>query len=374
MYYQPFTENTSERCDSSDYEWACIQQGGEQGPSRAEYKLNQWATAYPGKPIWVTELACAPWGSSNGCSAQEQTDIMNQLVPVLEASPDVYRYAWFAAYGGHGGGGDWIGNGLIEHVWEDTWGYGCQNKKWLNAFGTDASWKIQTKSQCFQLADTDAGCVQPLAISMDDDNCYCATTTCNFETTWGAMNTWIEVGIRGSSALTAMGDLYETFGSPDPTSSPSDSPSSSPTESSDVPSLSPTERSDVPSLSPTESSDVPSLSPTESSDVPSLSPTESSDVPSLSPTASPSDQPSFSPSASSDVPSVNPTSSPSFLPSSSPTPPEEEELCEDNDEYRHKGKKKKTCAWIGKKWKRRKKLCKKNVVKLNCPESCRICP
>ena len=57
MYYQPFTESTSERCDSSDYEWACIQQGGEQGPSRAEYKLNQWAPNFHFSKTLTTMLS-----------------------------------------------------------------------------------------------------------------------------------------------------------------------------------------------------------------------------------------------------------------------------------------------------------------------------
>ena len=73
------------------------------------------------------------------------------------------------------------------------------------------------------------------------------------------------------------------------------------------------------------------------------------------------------------------TPRPTSRPTPSPTAPEEEEeeeeedLCEDNDDYRFKGIERKTCDWIGKKWKRRKRLCKKKGVRRNCPEACRIC-
>jgi len=307
MYYQPYTEETSVRCDSSDYEWACIQQGGDQGPSRAEYKLNQWTNAYPGKQIWVTEYACAPWGSDNGCSAQEQTDIMSQLTPLLEASPHVFRYAWFAVYGGTGSGGTWIGNGLNENVWDDFRGVGCQDRKWIGGFG-NAGWQIQTKQECLAKADADVGCVKPLALSIDDDSCYCATTpTCNLVPTWDAMRTWIEVGDRNSATLTSMGDLYETFGTvtSDPTMSPTVSPTASPTAS---PTKAPTK---APTLSPTVS---PTVSPTKT---PTKTPTAS---PTVSPTASPTKAPTKTPTVS---PTVSPTPGPTIAPIQIPTCPED---------------------------------------------------
>lgn len=45
-----------------------------------------------GKPIWLTEFSCDP-----GASVAEQEAYMRAAIPYLEASPHVFRYAWFSA-------------------------------------------------------------------------------------------------------------------------------------------------------------------------------------------------------------------------------------------------------------------------------------
>lgn len=47
-----------------------------------------------GRPIWLTEFACAYGGDT---SAAGQEKYLRAAVPVLEADPDVFRYAWFSA-------------------------------------------------------------------------------------------------------------------------------------------------------------------------------------------------------------------------------------------------------------------------------------
>lgn len=47
-----------------------------------------------GRPIWLTEFACAYGGDS---SPAGQESYMRAAVPVLEAAPNVFRYAWFSA-------------------------------------------------------------------------------------------------------------------------------------------------------------------------------------------------------------------------------------------------------------------------------------
>lgn len=47
-----------------------------------------------GKPIWLTEFACA-YGGDTSVAGQEA--YMRAAIPVLEADPDVFRYAWFSA-------------------------------------------------------------------------------------------------------------------------------------------------------------------------------------------------------------------------------------------------------------------------------------
>ena len=61
-----------------------------------EQELDTWYENTGGKPIWVTEFACNPW-AERACDASLHARLMDQVVPVLEASPLVFRYAWFAA-------------------------------------------------------------------------------------------------------------------------------------------------------------------------------------------------------------------------------------------------------------------------------------
>lgn len=47
-----------------------------------------------GRPIWLTEFACA-YGGDSSLAGQER--YMREAIPVLEEDPDVFRYAWFSA-------------------------------------------------------------------------------------------------------------------------------------------------------------------------------------------------------------------------------------------------------------------------------------
>jgi hypothetical protein len=46
------------------------------------------------RPIWITELACA-YGGDTSVAGQEA--YLREAVPILDADPDVFRYAWFSA-------------------------------------------------------------------------------------------------------------------------------------------------------------------------------------------------------------------------------------------------------------------------------------
>ena len=75
--------------------WACVG-NGDDGTEHLEQELQTWYEHTGGKPIWVTEFACNPW-AERACNASSHRRLMDQVVPVLEASPRVFRYAWFAA-------------------------------------------------------------------------------------------------------------------------------------------------------------------------------------------------------------------------------------------------------------------------------------
>jgi hypothetical protein len=46
------------------------------------------------RPIWITEMACAYGGDT---SAAGQEAYLREAVSILDADPDVFRYAWFSA-------------------------------------------------------------------------------------------------------------------------------------------------------------------------------------------------------------------------------------------------------------------------------------
>jgi hypothetical protein len=196
LYYQPWVAALGS-CAPGVYDWACI---GNQA-AKAVNKINQWYTTY-GKQIWVTEFACAPWGGAD-CDEAKHTALMEQMLPVLDNNPAVFRYAWYSMYDGI-----WIDNSLNELVWEKYPGQACPGKKWLKGFGT-ATWQIQTLHECVAAADAHGECVIPLSLSIDEVNCYCATDTCDtLSSSYSTMKTYKEVGPRNSDALTALGVLY----------------------------------------------------------------------------------------------------------------------------------------------------------------------
>jgi hypothetical protein len=47
-----------------------------------------------GRPIWLTEFACAIGGDT---SVAGQQTYMRAAIPYLESSPHVFRYSWFSA-------------------------------------------------------------------------------------------------------------------------------------------------------------------------------------------------------------------------------------------------------------------------------------
>eukprot|EP00041_Stephanoeca_diplocostata_P008782 m.130949 g.130949 ORF g.130949 m.130949 type:complete len:414 (+) comp17475_c0_seq22:99-1340(+) len=46
------------------------------------------------RPVWVNEFACPPY---KNCTSSHQMAFMKETLPLLEASPYVFRYAWFVS-------------------------------------------------------------------------------------------------------------------------------------------------------------------------------------------------------------------------------------------------------------------------------------
>ena len=56
-------------------------------------RIEEMAADY-GRRVWLNEFACTPW---EGCAADLQLKLMQKLLPLLTASPSVFRFAWFDA-------------------------------------------------------------------------------------------------------------------------------------------------------------------------------------------------------------------------------------------------------------------------------------
>lgn len=50
---------------------------------------------YGGRKIWLTEVAITNWGQPP--TRETQDAYMRELLPFLDASPDIFRYAWFTS-------------------------------------------------------------------------------------------------------------------------------------------------------------------------------------------------------------------------------------------------------------------------------------
>jgi len=58
--------------------------------------LNMYKKAFPGKKIWITEIACGDFPRKRHYGTDEQIALMRKLLPVLENDPMIEGYAWFA--------------------------------------------------------------------------------------------------------------------------------------------------------------------------------------------------------------------------------------------------------------------------------------
>jgi len=226
LYYQPWDEELGS-CAPGVHNWACI---GNQA-AKAVNKISQWFTTF-GKPTWLTEFACAPWGGAT-CDEARHTALMEQMLPILDDNSAVFRYSWYSTFDGK-----WIFNSLNKLVWESYPVQACINRQWIKEFGLE-SWKIQTLHECVESANENSACASPLSLSIDNDNCYCAVDECTeLQSSYSGMVTYKEVGIKDSNTLMPIGSYYNADGvvaTESPSVSPSHVPTDSPTNSPSAP-------------------------------------------------------------------------------------------------------------------------------------------
>jgi len=131
------------------------------------------------RPIWLTEFSV---GSCEHRPAQDA--FAKQLLPQLEASDAVFRYAWYSTRN-YPDDADrcWVAESALLPSYLPGFKKRAHRTcaeselKWLSG----ASWKPGTLAQCGAKALGDSDCASPLTIVYNhggDANCYCATTDC----------------------------------------------------------------------------------------------------------------------------------------------------------------------------------------------------
>lgn len=185
--------------------------------------LERWWVKYA-RPMWVTEFACSPWAAATAagvaigaaCNASVHARLMEQMVPLLEASDRVFRYAWYALYEDSG----MPGNGLNEDVFRIEPGRVCEPNLWVanRQYGSTTS-----LPRCVHAVQSNANCAQTaplLALSYEsggNQNCYCAPASygadaCNTTTaTWNGIVTYVPAAGVTAGVLSPLGELYYTF-------------------------------------------------------------------------------------------------------------------------------------------------------------------
>jgi len=63
---------------------------------KLEKRINGIASHY-GRKSWLTELGLGRWDPPTGPDRDEQNAYMTEVLPMLEANENMYRYAWFTA-------------------------------------------------------------------------------------------------------------------------------------------------------------------------------------------------------------------------------------------------------------------------------------
>jgi len=64
---------------------------------KLERRINGMTPHYGGRKLWITEFGIGRWDPPNGPDRDEQDAYMEEVLPMLEANENVYRYAWFTS-------------------------------------------------------------------------------------------------------------------------------------------------------------------------------------------------------------------------------------------------------------------------------------
>lgn len=128
-----------------------------------------------GRKVWLTEFSVG-----SGKHRVTQDAFLKQVVPALESSDSVFRYAWYST---RNAPDTWVAESSLLPYYNSPWHkkakHTCADSElmWLSG----KSWQPGTLAQCGAKAVGTSDCSSPLTIVYEnggDNNCYCATKPC----------------------------------------------------------------------------------------------------------------------------------------------------------------------------------------------------
>jgi len=155
------------------------------------------AAIYGGRPVWLTEFAV---GYGKDRSTNDM--FMSQILPQLDASESIFRYAWFST---RNRPGSWVNQSSLLPC------HGVPKGSWVKSDHTTCSsnltWlsKDATLGGCQAAAVNSSACTNPKTVayqSGDVQNCYCSNAKCNKQT-----STWLDLYTQQSVASFSADEL-----------------------------------------------------------------------------------------------------------------------------------------------------------------------
>jgi len=176
-------------------------------------KAESASKRYGGRKVWITEFADGPWHRTPQGDTRASNDAyMKKVLPLLDASDSVERYAWFASrsdpsfdivsnllpydsgtsvkltstgkiYAGQSGVKPDPEPPVRPQKWQKLTNRGtCKDMFYLgNAEYPPAPAKDMTPEACQAAAEASSDCAMPKTIALEHGghgNCLCANTTC----------------------------------------------------------------------------------------------------------------------------------------------------------------------------------------------------
>ena len=174
-------------CRTDIPDWACI----EENVSDLKITVNEWYDTFK-KPLWITEFSCIP---GYDCGEKGNKEFMKQVMPFLEKSDKIFRYAWFSAIR--------IPMNLNEREWEVSKRRTCLNNKYLG--------KVEYIGDCARAAERTSTCYRPFILKYHKKfpHCYCSIDMCEVTKASKYDIFYQDDTGKDGGKLTSLGELYQ---------------------------------------------------------------------------------------------------------------------------------------------------------------------